>query len=74
MNAAAEDIAARRYDLYIDGEWRAPAAGRRLPSLDPSNGEPWYELADAGPEDVDAAVKAARAALSAPAWRRLRPW
>ena len=49
--------------LAIDGERRPAASGRTYTSTDPFTGEPWAEVPDAGPEDVDAAVAAARAAF-----------
>jgi aldehyde dehydrogenase (NAD+) len=57
------------YDLFIDGAWRPARSGRTLPSIDPSTGRPLTEIADAGPEDVDAAVAAARSAFEG-SWGR----
>ena len=71
MNTATDALTATRYDLYIDGRWVAPRSGRHLQSFDPSNAEPWYQLADADAGDVDAAVRAASTALATPAWRRM---
>jgi aldehyde dehydrogenase (NAD+) len=48
-----------------------PASGRYLPSFDPTVGEPWYELADAGFADVDKAVSLARKTFRSPAWQKL---
>jgi aldehyde dehydrogenase (NAD+) len=61
----------RRFGLFIGGTWQAPAAGRYFDSFDPSNGERLAEVAQGSAADVDAAVRAARAA-SAP-WRALTP-
>ncbi|WP_085123627.1 aldehyde dehydrogenase [Tistlia consotensis] len=71
LETTAESIAGSRTRLYIGGEWLEPRSGRYLPSFDPATGEPWYEAAEAGADDVDAAVAAARRALADPAWRRL---
>jgi acyl-CoA reductase-like NAD-dependent aldehyde dehydrogenase len=49
--------------LSIAGRQQPAASGRTYTSVDPFTGEPWAEVPDAGPEDVDAAVAAARAAL-----------
>jgi (Z)-2-((N-methylformamido)methylene)-5-hydroxybutyrolactone dehydrogenase len=68
-----EDVPSRRYGIHVGGAWTEPADGRYLESVDPTTGRPWYELADAGPGDVDRAVRAARAALEDPAWRDLSP-
>lgn len=58
-------------DLYIAGERVRPKSGRYIPSYDPTCAEPWYEVADANVDDVDAAVKAAKRAFNDPAWRRI---
>jgi acyl-CoA reductase-like NAD-dependent aldehyde dehydrogenase len=52
--------------LLIGGEWVSPADGRTFESIDPATGEAICEVAQAGPEDVDRAAKAARAALEGP--------
>jgi acyl-CoA reductase-like NAD-dependent aldehyde dehydrogenase len=51
------------YALHIAGQETAPATGRSYETLNPFTGEPWARVADAGAEDVDAAVGAARDAL-----------
>nr|WP_218135198.1 aldehyde dehydrogenase [Variovorax sp. YR216] len=52
----------RKYGLYIDGRYVEPLSGRRLPSVNPYTGEVWAEVPDAGAEDVELAVAAARRA------------
>lgn len=53
--------------LYIDGDWRDPARpGAVIEVLGASTGQAIATIPDGSPEDVDAAVRAARAAL--PAW------
>ena len=59
----------RRFGLFIGGAWQAPAAGEYFDTLDPSNGEKLASVAQGSAADVDAAVRAARAA--APKWRAL---
>ena len=49
--------------LAVGGTRRAAASGRTYTSVDPFTGQAWAQVPDAGPEDVDAAVRAARAAL-----------
>ena len=58
-----------RYDLFIDGDWRAPAAGKVFTTVNPATEETLSEVAQAEEADVDAAVAAARAAL--PGWQSL---
>jgi aldehyde dehydrogenase (NAD+) len=60
-----------RFVHFINGEWRAPAAGEYLETLDPSNGEKLASVAQGSPADIDTAVRAARAAF--PKWRALTP-
>jgi acyl-CoA reductase-like NAD-dependent aldehyde dehydrogenase len=61
------------YRLWIGGAWEDAASGATLQSEDPMTGEAWARIPDAGPEDVDRAVAAARAALGDPAWAGLTP-
>jgi aldehyde dehydrogenase (NAD+) len=49
--------------MLIGGEWVEAADGRTFETLDPATGDPICEVAHAGDEDVDRAVKAASAAL-----------
>ena len=56
--------------LSIAGAHRPAASGRTYSSVDPFTGQPWAVVPDAGGEDVDAAVAAARAALEGE-WGRL---
>ncbi|MDQ2768152.1 MAG: aldehyde dehydrogenase family protein [Gemmatimonadota bacterium] len=54
---------------YIGGEWLEPMGGERFVSIDPSTGASLGHVAQGNAADVDAAVKAARAAY--PAWAAL---
>jgi succinate-semialdehyde dehydrogenase / glutarate-semialdehyde dehydrogenase len=51
------------HQLYIGGEWRDGAAGT-LPVEDPATGETLCEVADATPQDADAALQAATDAFA----------
>ena len=62
----------RRFDHFIDGDWRAPLAGEYFETADPSTGARIADVAQGSPADIDAAVKSARTAL--PAWQALRPF
>ena len=59
--------------LIIDGEAVDAASGETFTSRNPATEEPICEVAKAGPEDVDRAVKAARAAFESGPWPRMRP-
>jgi len=59
-----------RKQLLINGEWRDSSSGATMPVVNPATEEVIAEVASATPADVDAAVAAARAALSGP-WSRM---
>ena len=61
----------RKFNHFIGGQWPAPAAGEYFDTLDPSNGEKLASVAQGSAADIDAAVRAARAA--SPKWRALTP-
>ncbi len=48
--------------LFIGGQWRDGAAQKKLAVEDPSTGESFCEIADATPEDAQAAIDAAAGA------------
>ena len=53
-----------QFDLFIDGQWTAPAKGKYFASVCPANNEELGKVAAADSKDVDAAVKAANGALA----------
>jgi len=59
-----------RYGLFIGGEFVEPKSGRWFTTIDPSNEAVLAEVAEAGEEDVEVAVTAARSAYVT-AWRDL---
>ena len=59
-----------RYGLFIGGEFVEPKSGTWFETIDPSNEQPLAQVAEAGPEDVDLAVHAARDAYET-RWRDL---
>ncbi len=60
-----------RYGLYIGGETLEPRSGEWFTTISPATEEPLAEVAQAGPEDVDTAVAAAREGFGT--WSELRP-
>lgn len=58
-------------DNFIDGARVPAASGRTAPLVDPTTGEQFGQAALSGPEDVDAACRAAAAAF--PRWRDATP-
>ncbi|MEM7171858.1 MAG: aldehyde dehydrogenase [Pseudomonadota bacterium] len=68
MKWTIQDIAGEKTPLFIGGNPQWPGSKSYLDSFNPSTGKVWYQAADAGPEDVDLAVNAAKRALANPAW------
>lgn len=54
--------------LFIDGELVPAASGRTYPNINPVTEEVMGEVADAGPEDMDRAIAAARRAFDETDW------
>jgi hypothetical protein len=54
---------------YIAGQFNPPIGGIYLDNFNPATGETSGRIPDSGPEDVEAAVRAAQAAF--PAWANL---
>ena len=61
-----------RYGLFVDGEFVDPRSSEYHPSVSPATEEPLAEVAYAGAEDVDLAVRAARAAFD-DGWSSIPP-
>ncbi|HEU0016410.1 MAG TPA: aldehyde dehydrogenase family protein [Longimicrobium sp.] len=58
-----------RFRHYIAGEFREPAGGEYFDTANPATNKPLARLPQGSPQDVDAAVQAAAAAL--PGWQAL---
>ena len=61
----------RRFGHFINGMWLQPNPAHYFDTADPSTGEKLASVAQGSAADVDAAVKAARAAF--PKWQSLTP-
>src|ERR1700737_2162722 len=61
----------RRFGHFMHGAWVGPSTGEYFDTADPSTGEKLASVAQGSAADIDAAVKAARAALSK--WQVLTP-
>jgi aldehyde dehydrogenase (NAD+) len=59
-----------RYGLFIGGQFVDPKSGRWFETINPATEEGLSEVAEAGPEDVDLAVSAARESWET-SWRDL---
>jgi acyl-CoA reductase-like NAD-dependent aldehyde dehydrogenase len=75
MSTAETGTQVRPGKLFIGGEWQDAASGKTFEVENPALGETLTLCAEAGPEDMNRAVAAARAAaddLSGP-WRKMTP-
>ena len=59
--------------LIINGEAVDAASGRTFTTMNPATEEPICAVAEAGAEDVDRAVQAARAAFDSGPWPKMKP-
>jgi acyl-CoA reductase-like NAD-dependent aldehyde dehydrogenase len=72
---AAETVSALslKTDLFIGGEFVPSASGKRFSTTNPATGERIAEVAEAGREDLDRAVDAARDAFESGPWAAMKP-
>ncbi len=66
--AAAE---VRNYKMFIGGEWVDARSGKTFETINPFKGKVWATAPEAGAEDVDAAVQAARHAFDEGPWGKM---
>ncbi|MBI3708844.1 MAG: aldehyde dehydrogenase family protein [Proteobacteria bacterium] len=57
--------------LFYGGAWHAPLSKKQVPCISPATGEVLCDVAEAGANDVDRAVRAAHAAFAG--WRKVKP-
>ena len=67
------ELAAIRQQMFIDGKFVDAKSGRTLPVYNPATGAEIARVPDAQAEDVDAAVRSARATFESEAWRGMLP-
>jgi acyl-CoA reductase-like NAD-dependent aldehyde dehydrogenase len=68
LGSAAREFVLQSHQLLIGGERSEAADGRTFVTLDPSSGREIATVAQAGPEDVERAVRAAREAFAEGPW------
>src|SRR5271156_774566 len=59
--------------LLINGKWVEAASGKTFATYNPATGEVLANVAAGDKEDIDRAVKAARAAFETGPWSRISP-
>ena len=67
------DFFASKHRLLIDGKWVEAKSGKTFDVFNPATGQVIAHAADAGKEDVDLAVQAARRAFEDGPWSRMPP-
>jgi phenylacetaldehyde dehydrogenase len=72
-SSGVRDFIARRPSLLINGEWVDARTGKTLAVFDPATGREIGRVAEAGSQDVDRAVAAARAAFDSGPWPEMSP-
>jgi phenylacetaldehyde dehydrogenase len=72
LRSDVRDFLRTPHRLLINGEFRDARDGRTFGTTDPANGRELATVAEAGGQDIDDAVRAARAALDGP-WSRFSP-
>jgi phenylacetaldehyde dehydrogenase len=72
-SSAIRAFMAKRPRLLINGEWVDARSDKTIAVFDPATGQEVGRVADAGPEDVNRAVAAARAAFESGPWPEMSP-
>ena len=63
VDPAAKDFVARERPMLIGGDWVDAASGKTFEVFNPATGEVLANVAEGDSEDIDRAVKTARAAF-----------
>jgi phenylacetaldehyde dehydrogenase len=67
------DFVSKKHKMLIDGKWADAASGKTFPTYNPATGEVLAHVAEGDREDIDRAVKAARAAFETGPWSKMTP-
>ena len=59
--------------MLINGEWVEAASGKSFATYNPATGEVLARVAEGDREDIDRAVRAARAAFETGPWSKMTP-
>src|ERR1700689_4632641 len=72
-SSSVREFLVKKPRLLINGEWVEARSGKTLAVFDPATGKEIGRVAEAGSEDVDRAVAAARAAFESGPWPEMLP-
>jgi phenylacetaldehyde dehydrogenase len=73
IDSNVSSFVARKQKLLINGKWVEAASGKTFATYNPATGEVLANVAEGDREDIDRAVKAARAAFQTGPWSRTSP-
>jgi phenylacetaldehyde dehydrogenase len=73
IDRSVEEFTAAPRKLFINGQWTDAASGRTFETPNPATGETLAHVAEGDAEDINRAVRAARAAFEDGPWRRMTP-
>ncbi len=70
LDRSVEEFIGAPRQMFINGQWSDAASGRTFETPNPATGETLARVAEGDAEDIDRAVRAARAAFDGP-WSRM---
>jgi phenylacetaldehyde dehydrogenase len=73
LDQNVSSFVAKTQKILINGKWVEAASGKTFPTLNPATGDILSRVAEGDKEDIDRAVKAARAAFETGPWSKLTP-
>jgi phenylacetaldehyde dehydrogenase len=71
LNDKVAEFISKPRKMLINGKWVEAASGKTFPTYNPATGEVLARVAEGDREDIDRAVKAARAAFETGPWSRI---
>ncbi len=73
VSPSAVDFCAQKRQMLIGGDWVEAASGKTFEVFNPATGEVLANVAEGDSEDIDRAVKTARAAFESGPWATMTP-
>jgi phenylacetaldehyde dehydrogenase len=73
LDQSVEAFIATPRQMFINGQWTDAVSGKTFETPDPATGETLAHVAEGGAEDINRAVRAARAAFEDGPWSRMTP-
>jgi phenylacetaldehyde dehydrogenase len=73
LNQNVSSFISKAQKMFIDGKWVEAASGKTFATYNPATGDVLSHAAEGEAEDVNRAVKAARAAFESSPWSKITP-